>query len=317
MTGSASRLLIVAFAVLAAGCASAGPEHSASTPVISTQPAQAAHVQTASELAEQLLDNAHVPPGAVRSARPPTRSLSSPPEDPMVSGLVVKYRWWRINLPLQATYAWISRHQSATVSSIGSSSSGGPLRSDVEQDADFAPPTLPRTVNSARLSIAVTPLSAQTSAIGAFAVVVQQPPRRQIEDVPATIDSVMVVTRRTSGEPDGGQILGRTTVTGVAARQLVRDFNALDVQPPGQQFSCPLSFVTQAAIFRSGSRVWIATTGVCVGVGVSFDGQTLPTLDTSNTFTRDLRAAYGHRFPNALVPQPMTHPLAQTSTVSR
>jgi hypothetical protein len=316
MTGSASRLLIVAFAVLAAGCASAGPKYSTGAPTIATQHAKPAHVQTAGELAEQLLGKARVPPGAVRSARPPTRSLSSPPEDPIVSGLVVKYRWWRIDMPLDATYAWISRHQSAGVSSIGSSSSGGPSRNDVEQDADFAPPTLPRTVNSARLSIAVTPLTATISAIGAYAVVVQQPPRRQIEDAPATIDSVMVITRRTSGEPDGGQTLGRTTVTGAAARQLVRDFDALTVQPPGQQFSCPLSFVTQTAIFRSGGHVWTATTGVCIGVGVSLDGQKLPTLDASNSFTRDLRAAYGHRFPSALLPQPMTHLIVPTSTVN-
>jgi hypothetical protein len=316
MTRSVSRVLVATTALLAAGCATTSAGHPSNGHVTSVAPAQATHVSTPADVAQRLLDGARVPPGAVLSAKPPIRSMASPPEGLVVDGLVVKHRWWRINLPLAAAYAWVAHHQSADLSSIGSSSSGGPQLTDIEHDADFAPPQLPKTVNSAHLSMEVAPLTAQISAIGAYAVVVRQPVRQQIEDVPATVDSVTVLTRKTSGEPDAGQLLGRRVLTGAAAQKITRDFDALSVQPPGEQFSCPLSFITQTAMFRAGDHTWTATSGVCIGVGVSLDGHRLATLDGSNAFSRDLRAAYGHRFPRLGNPQPMTHANLAPSTVT-
>jgi hypothetical protein len=289
-----------------AGCGTAAIHHPDAGRSADVGPATPAHVQTPGELANELLDEARVPSGAVPSATPPTRALSHPPELLEVSGVVARYRWWRINQPLAATYSWVARHQSAGLSSAGSSSTGGPGPADVENDADFVPPHLPTSANSALLSIAVVPLTAQTSAIGAYAVVVRQPTRAAIEDVPSNADRVTVITRRTTGAPDAGQILGRTTLTGAAAQGLVHDFNALTVQPPGEHFSCPMSFVTQTAIFRSGTHQWVATAGVCVGIGVNLNGRQLPTLDSSAAFTHDLRSAFGHRFPRVLGPQPLT-----------
>ena len=297
---------LVALAVmLLAGCGSTVVDDQAGGGSTGTGAATTSPVQTPAALAQQLLDQARVPAGAVRSTTAPTRSLSQPPEGSVGSGAVTRYRWWRINQPLAATYSWVAHHQSAMLSSTGSSSTGGPTPGDVENAADFAPPHLPSSANSALLSIAVVPLTARTSAIGAYAVVVRQPIRAAIEDVPPTVDSVTVITRRTTGAPDGGQILGRTTLTGAAAQRVVHDFNALTVQPPGERFSCPMSFVTQTAIFRAGARQWVATVGGCVGVAVNLNGRQLPTLDSSAAFTHDLRAAYGHRFPRALGPQPL------------
>jgi len=312
MTSWRVRALIAASALIASGCASA----SSGPPVFTggAQSTQTAKTATAAEVAEALLDAARVPPGAVRTDRPANPSLAQPPDEQVASGLVVRIHWWRVNRAWASVYAWVARHQSGTVASMGSSSTGGPALSDQEQSADFELKDLPATINTAQLSVAVAPLPGGASAIGAYALVIPQPPRPAIEDVPASVDSVTVITRRTTGTPDSGQILGRRTLTGAAARQLVADFDAMTVQPTGERFSCPMFLITQTALFRSGSRLWQATTGVCVGVGVTLDGHRLPTLNSSNAFTHDLRKAYGRPFPGALGPQPMVPEATQSST---
>jgi hypothetical protein len=316
-----TRAVGLAAVMLLAGCASASSDHISSGAQrggsgAASQAPSNAKTPTPATVAQQLIDEARVPTAAVRTAKSPTKLLRHPPTAPGVTNVTVRARWWRIDEPAAAAYAWVSQHQSAAVSSIGSTSSSGPSLADVEHDADFAPPHLPATVNSAQLTMSVVPLTARISAIAAFAVVVRQPPRPPAEDVPATVDSVMVVTRRTTGQLDGGSILGRTTLTGVAAARLVHDFDALTVQPPGEVFSCPLSVVTQTAFFRFGNQLWTATTGACVGVDVTLNGHRLPTLDISNDFSRDLRAAFGHRFPKPTGPQPMTGATAPTSSVN-
>jgi hypothetical protein len=310
-------VLIVSAALLAAGCASAGSNPGSSARLTSSTHTTATSISTPRQLAQTLVTEARVPAGAVRSATAPTKALSQPPERESAQGLIVVRRWWRINESWTAVFAWVSHHQSLGVAGIGGSSTSGPNWSDQQSDVDFAPPHLPATVNSAQLSIAVTPLSENTSAIGVFSLVVPQPPRPQIENVPSSVDSVLVITRRTTGQQDGGGVLGRRTLTGTAARQLVSDFDALKVQPSGEVFSCPMSMVTQTAIFQAPGHRWIATAGVCVGITVTLNGHALPTLDGSDGFMRDLRAAYGHRFPSIRDPQPMAIATAPTSTVNQ
>jgi hypothetical protein len=306
--------ITVAAMLALAGCAGTNTD-SASTPgLVNNGLVSVSRPSTPDSLAQHLLEAARVPAGAVRSATPPVPSLRRPPELPVMTGLVIRSRWWRIDEPLAATYSWISHHQSAALSSLGGSSTGGPSLSDVQEDADFAPPHLPGTVNSAQLSIAVVPITARISAIGAFSVVVRQPARSQTEDVPSSVDSVTVVTRRTTGQPGTGPVIDRVTVTGSSARRLVGEFDALSVQPPGEQFSCPMSLTTETAIFRAGTHVWDATAGVCVGIHVTLDGHPLPTLDTSDSFSRDLRAALGRR--SVAVVEPVDPPIAQTSTAN-
>jgi len=224
-------------------------------------------------------------------------------------------RWWRIDRSWRSTYAWLDHHQSRTLTATGSGSSGGPGPNDFEQAADFRPRTMPKTVNSAELSVAVAPLGPDATAIGAFVTVVPQPSRQAVEDVPLSVDTVTVITRRNTGGDGDGSVLGRKTLTGAAAARLVRDFDSLTVQPPGQVTPCPLALVTQTAIFRSGNRIWVATAGVCIGVQVTLNGHHLPTLDQSAAFGRDLRAAYGHRFPEPNLPQPMTNRTASPTAV--
>jgi hypothetical protein len=312
-----SRRIVIAAGVLAlGGCASAATGHSQTASLAGDGSAQTLHVQSPAEVAAHLLTMARVPAGAVRSSVAPTPSLAHSPDGIAATNVTVRAHWWRLDESAAAAYAWVSHHQSSQLSSTGSSSGGGPVFSDDVNDADFAPYQLPTTINTAELSIAVVPLSAHSSGIGAFATVVRQPPRPKVENVPLTVDSVTVITRRISGEPDAGQLLARDTVTGAAAHQLVVDFDALRVEPAQGAIPCPMSQFTQTAIFNADGYVWSATAGVCIGVGVNLDGHSLPTLESSNAFTRDLHAAYGHRFPRVLGPQPMTHSSLATSTVN-
>jgi hypothetical protein len=317
MRNSPGRVLIVSAALLAAGCAAAGSSAGSSAKLTSADHSSVTTVPTAAQLAQTLLNEARVPAGAVRSAAPPIKELSQAPERQSAQGLIVLRRWWRINESWTTVFNWISHHQSLQLDSTGGSSTSGPHESEQQSDADFAPPRLPATVNSAQLSVAVAPLTADTSAIGVYSLVVPQPTRPQIENVPSSVDSVLVITLRTTGQQDGGGVLGRRTLTGAAARRLVDDFNALSVQPAGEVFSCPMSMVTQTAIFQAPGHRWIATSGVCVGITVTVNGHALPTLDGSNSFERDLRAAYGHRFPSLLHPQPAMIATAPTSTVNQ
>jgi hypothetical protein len=309
-------VLIASAALLAAGCASAGSNPGSSASLTSANHASLTGVPTAAQLAQTLINESRVPASAVRSETPPISELRQPPERQSAQGLIVLRRWWRVNESWTAVYRWISHHQPLALTSSGSSSTSGPKQSEQQDDADFMPPHLPSTVNSAQLSIAVAPLADGTSAIGVYSLVVPQPPRPQIENVPSTVDSVTVITRRTTGQPDGGSILGRRTLTGAAARRFVHDFDALTVQPSGEVFSCPMSMVTQTAIFQANGHRWIATAGVCIGITVTLDGHALPTLDGSASFEHDLRAAYGHRFPSVVGPQPMANGSPATSTVN-
>jgi hypothetical protein len=87
---------------------------------------------------------------------------------------------------------------------------------------------------------------------------------------------------------------------------LVRDFNALRVQPPGEMFSCPLILITQTVAIQAGGHHWWVGDESCSGLEVSRDGVHLPPLEVSPAFGRDLRAAYGKLPPSLLHPVPMT-----------
>jgi hypothetical protein len=292
--GVAVLVVVTLLSVEGCGRSSPGPSVRSSVPPIRVGVGTSlSRPPTPEQVAERLIEAARVPPGAVDATTAPTRSLQSPPSAPAVTGLIVQSRWWRINRPQRAAYAWLAHHQIPGLTQEASGSSSGPALSDQEMNDDFASRQIPLSVNSAILSIAVAPLSAHTSAIGAYALVVRQPLRRASENVPFSVNSVSVVARRnvsSSGRP----ISASNTVTGAGARTFVHDFDQLSVNPPGAR-SCPLSMQTESATFRSAGHTWVATTGICVGVNVSLDGQDLPTLNTSAPFNRDMREALGHR----------------------
>jgi hypothetical protein len=310
---SAAALCTIAAIALTAGCGSAsntgvGSDSAGAPPTSSATTTKPPPVAPASpaQVAAALLGKVHVPPGAQRSGHAPAPLLAQPPDGPGGTNPVIRRHWWRVSAPWITVYRWVNRHQPTGLASMGSTASSGPAPSDRERAVDFWLRQVPTTVNSADLSIAVVPLTSNRSAIGAFATVVRQPARPAAESVPLPVDSVVVTTSKTTGLPDGGRLLARKQLSPSAATRLVRDFNALRVQPPGAVFSCPLILITQTVAIHAGGHRWWVTDESCSGLGVSRDGVRLPPLQVSSAFARDLRSAYGKPPPSLLHPVPMT-----------
>ena len=299
------RLVVLGIAaVLAAGCGSGSVAgsvsggHPSSAPVtagaggVASFGANPPRPPTPLQVAQQLATAAAVPATAVASGSAPATSLQSPPSAPEVSGRIIESRWWRINEPWKTAYSWVAHHQNPDLKQEASGSSGGPQPSDLEMYDDFASHDIPLSVNSATLSIAVVPLSATTSAIGAYAIVVKQPLRQPSELVPFSADPVTVSAQ--SNQAGTMPPNRQRTINGPAAQTFVRDFDQLSIDPIGAH-TCPLARESESATFRSGGHTWIATVGLCVGVSVTLDGHGLPLLNTSTPFNRDLRHALGVR----------------------
>jgi hypothetical protein len=314
MNNRSAAVCTMAVIALVAGCGTAASDGHAGGPGTpaadsSPSPADTPSVDlavTPETLATSLLNQVRVPVAAEVSGHAPASMLARPPDGPGASNSVIRQHWWRISAPWTSVYGWISRHHPGGLVSMGSTASSGPALDDNERAVDYMLRHVPAAVHSADLSIAVVPLSPHTSAIGAFATVVPQPPRPAAEDVPLPVDSVVVTTSKTTGLPDGGQIIARKRLSSPAATRLVRDFNALRVQPPGEMFSCPLILITQTVAIQAAGHHWWITDESCSGLGVSRDGVRLPPLQVSPAFGRDLRSAYGKLPPSLLHPVPMT-----------
>ena len=83
-------------------------------------------------------------------------------------------------------------------------------------------------------------------------------------------------------------------MTGSAAAKLIKDFNALRVNPPGGVLICPADFgVKEIVTFRSDGHTIVATTAVCGLVDVTRDGHRLPTLQMTTRYIDDIYADLG------------------------
>jgi hypothetical protein len=255
------------------------------------------HPPTPEQVAAELVAGARVPSGATEVMSAPTSSLATAPSEPRVSGRIERIRWWRIDRPLDEVYAAISGDQSPDLRSDGSSTTNGPALSDQVKAANFTFHRLPLSVNSASFSIAVAPLTETSSAIGAYAIVVEQPPRPASETVPSTVDQVRVaeaVGPAVDYAAPGPQVPPPVTVTGGQAQQIVMDFNELQVRPDSVQ-PCPMALRTRSATFSYDGHTLVATLGVCGAVNVSLDGQSLRALDPTPMFSHDVTSALAHQ----------------------
>lgn len=248
-------------------------------------------------MAAELVAGARVPTAATEVSTAPTKSLEKPPSDPVVAGTIERMRWWRIDRPMDEVYAAISDDQSPDLSSDSASTTAGAALADQEKAAFFTFDRVPLSVNSATFSIAVAPLTETTSAIGAYAIVVQQPTRPVSETLPPALDQVRVaqtVGPTADYASPGPHLPSPVTVTGQQAKQIVMDFNELRVRPD-EVVPCPMALRTRSATFTYDGHTLVATVGACNAVSVTLDGQHLPTLDSTPMFVRDLAAVVTHQ----------------------
>jgi hypothetical protein len=146
---------------------------------------------------------------------------------------------------------------------------------------------LPAEIADAYLVIRVVDTGDGHSAVGAYALVLARPVRPAAEHVPLSVDTVRLVDEQQS--LSGGGVTRRfRTVHGLAARQLVLEFDALRVEPPGLNYAAAGCLESITATFRAGSQRWRAGYSACGPVSVTRDGQPLPDLTVDMAFTHSL-----------------------------
>jgi hypothetical protein len=234
--------------------------------------------------AERLLRRAPTTASETRVASPPSTSLRSAPETTGGRTVISRRRFWSSSRPLAATLRALKRRapHGLMLTFGGATTDRGRV---IERDAEILPPHLPPTLASAVLQIEVVPDGHGRSAVGAYTQVVPQPIRHSREFVPL---AVMTVRLATITQPHS--VTARRTVDGRAAYRLIREFNALRVQPPFGARSCPLQLVANTATFRIDGHAWRVEDSICGSDVVTRDGHRLPDLVPGSEFSRDLSA---------------------------
>jgi hypothetical protein len=224
--------------------------------------------------------------GAQAASNAPVKQLRQPPSQPALVGLVTKARYWTVGRDSQDVYEELTGSVPAGLKNVGTGSAGGPSLEDNVRYATDEPASLPTRIAYAELLLAVVPTGPDTSAIGAYAQAVAQPPRPADEVVPATASVIVTATN------SRGVLTRSKTLPGATATQFVRDFNSLPVSSTGQT-SCPASDGSETgATMSAGGHLWRVATGCGDAfVSVTRDGKQLPTLNSSGTFIADIDRA--------------------------
>jgi hypothetical protein len=156
-----------------------------------------------------------------------------------------------------------------------------------ERNAEFDLKHLPAALASAELQVEVGPAGNGGNAVGVYAVVVPQPVRHRREVVPRSLRTVTVATVDVTDH----SVSKQRTVTGRQARTLVRELDALRVEPPEGPRSCPLQLTANRATFVTHGHTWRVLDEVCGVDSVTRDHRRLPDLVPDKAFTHDLKAA--------------------------
>lgn len=236
-------------------------------------------------------------PAARLSTQSPSKALVGLPEQPELSGTpTMRSRFWTVDASAADVYAWLGRHDAGlgpegTVGSVSSGDTPVDPSWALAQYRTYASPP-PPGIAVGHLYVGVAAIDAGRSAVAAYAVTLEQPSRPDSEVVPTTgVRAVIGWELAPGGTP------ARKLVTGGAAAQLARDFNALRVSSK-DDVACPLipqGNGTQVTVtFSAGGHTWVASIPVCPSIAVTRDGRQLPALDFGQPFLRDVKAYAGH-----------------------
>jgi hypothetical protein len=234
--------------------------------------------------AKKLLRRSPTMSGETRVQVAPRKRLRRAPERPSFDQLVTRSRFWTSSESLQATYVAL-RHDTAP--GMRFAGSGGGLSKDgtlSERFASYALVHPPRTIASAAMTITVIRDGKDRSDVGIYAQVVPRPRRPRNEHVPLDVQNVGLEKINLSS----GSATQQRTVTGRRAQTLVRRFDALKVEPPGQS-TCLEPATAIRATFNARGHTWQVQYPSCNTVSVIRDGHQLPRLDASPGFAKHLR----------------------------
>jgi hypothetical protein len=242
------------------------------------------HADAVAEV-EALLAEAPTLASAVPSATSPVAILDQAPQVAAYDQLVQRATYWTIDESWKQAYADPTATTPSGLTEDGNGTVGGRTLSDDMIYASYHPKTLPAGIAYAELQVALAPDGKGMAAIGIYGQAVPQPVRPKSEIVPSSLKRAHVVVRNRSGD-----LVRGNTVTGAAAATLVKDFNALPVDPPSET-SCPAdSGRREIVTFRADGHTIVATVGFCYLVGVTRDGHRLATLTMRTKFGKDISA---------------------------
>jgi hypothetical protein len=246
------------------------------------------HARAVAE-AKAVLADAPSLAAAVPSTSAPVKRLASSPGGTAYLRVVERAKWWTVDESAKQAFADLTAAAPAGyIDAGGGSASSGPKPRQRVVFETYEPNSLPHGIAYAGLSIAVTSTGKDSSAIGAYAQAVAQPPRPASENVPPGVHKATVSEVRSYKDKHPIQ----RTITGNRATRLVAAFDQLQVAPPSRPTPCPYyNGRTESASFSAHGNTWVATIGVCSEIAVVRDGKALPSLDDSATFDRRLQWA--------------------------
>jgi hypothetical protein len=113
--------------------------------------------------------------------------------------------------------------------------------------------------------------------------------RPRAEDVPSSVDAARLAHRDSTTSPWAD----RHHVTGKTARDLVKSFNHLKVEPPNTAHCQIVGGPEDRVVFATSKHRWVVTEASCTDVQVHRDGKVLPTLLPSKAWTAAVDAGFG------------------------
>lgn len=305
LTGAAAALAMVA----GCGTAPAGEPGAAPHPASRAPSSRTAHAgpvagsaKQAQRLAAGLLSHLRLPAGSHRVPWHPPSGLGQT-EIPMAAHQADVRELWRVPAPMTVLAGYIRAHRPAGLpfQGFGQASSGGQVFSET---TTFALRPVPAGVQSAQLTLEITPAGHDRSMLRADGEVTWYPPRPAGEYLVASrFHEVTVAAGLLNPAP---HIVRRSFTSRSVIARLARFLNSLPATPGGLM-GCPMVSATYAVTFRhaAGGRPYLtASASACGTVGIVVNGLAQPGLaDPNAVITRAVQAALaGH--PGSLAPAP-------------
>ncbi len=286
---------LVAIPLAVAACGTATPSTAPGSPSSSNTGGQSR--VSAESYAASLLTHVEVPAGATASVHAPSKALDRLPVSPGLSGTpTVSTKFWTVDQSASSVLGWLRQHAPALDSDgSGSTGSSGGSPAVMSHFLAFRAQQPPTGIAVGDLFLVVAATGPSSSAIGAYALALAQPPRPAAEVVPLDVTKAVVAWSLAPGGTPAEKVL-----TGTAAVRLAREFNALKVDTLGD-VPCPMiptRYGDVTVTFTAEGHTWKADIPACPSIRVTRDGKTLPSLAFGTTFLSDVKA-YSGQLPHA------------------
>ena len=225
------------------------------------------------------------PRGAVKENHAPVPALTKPPQTTATDDLVQLTRWWTVPRPPDRVYAAFDRSGLPTLQQQGNGSATADGATTFRYLLFTAQPR--PGLDSEQVLVTVASDGHGGAAVRADAQVVWRPARPPEEAILDDADQVEV-SAYVGNAADG--LLARKTLTGQAARRLIRTVNGLPTAARTEH-SCAPDFGYTLRV-AAGPLVFLDNVA-CNAIVVTRAGRSLPVLAGDGRFTRLVASSLG------------------------